>query len=436
MKNNDINIFLSESTIKKNILYFSILLFSFPRFIYPSIPFAITSLDFCLIPLMLGLFLSLITNPTVRWPQNIPLYFVLIPICLFASNLMPFFISGNQENLIRGTLQALRRLPPAILLLFLLQTKFSPRELLKLFKIILISTIAGGFLFLLLVHDIFQPLSAPIDLMGNPISIILKLLNFEKFAQIVTNYRFAGNTGSPTTYGVICSILLLILLDVFRRRLVSSRLFYSCSFLLFILLFATAAKAVLPIFLIIYIFSLLKLRSKGSLIIFSLSLICIFGISTGLLNEVLSPFLRAGSESSSARVDLYQDGINKLTKDFSIFLFGEGWRTQEYGWHNELFEIIMGFGVPFGLIIVFIQYVYLPYKIYKIKIDPNSFFSKKTLLACYVVILFSSMFQDIFHDANILFILIVLWFILIGANNWQFQLSKAREKCNETRRDN
>jgi len=369
---------------------------------------------------MLGLFISLSQKTNIKWNRKVPKYILLIPLLLIISNIFPFFFSENGEALTRGILQSLRRVPAVLLIILLLQTTYEIKSLVKLCNFIVFSVIVGAVLSLMLTNNLLSPFSSPNELVGNPVYLLGGLLNLPQVSTTFTNFRLAGNTGSPTTYGAICSISLLLVLKIYIKKEIKTIKFVTYTTLLLVLLIATAAKAVFAATFFVYAASILaysNLKSlKTYLVVFSCLLALylfkpLYGIFDGLIF-----FAHSSSES---RFEAWNHAAGIISENPSIILFGEGWRTRLVGWHSEIIELLMGFGLFVGTLLILIEYIYIPWKISRITTSCESLLSNKDLLGMYSIILFASLFQDVFHDGNILFVFVIVLRITLQKTDYR-----------------
>ncbi len=125
-----------------------------------------------------------------------------------------------------------------------------------------------------------------------------------------------------------------------------------------------------------------------------------------MLYQNVSDLNARGEASLIGRLDILNTAREML--DWKFLLLGRGWRSDEIGWHNEILEILFGFGVPLGLVVLLILYFLLPWTLYFRKLQPDALISNKEMLILYSMIMFCSLFQDVFLDSNMLFFEVIL----------------------------
>jgi hypothetical protein len=425
---------ININTIGYTLCFISLLLFSIPKAKHPALLFPVGGIDLSLIPLATGVFLYTSTRKIIKWNKDIPIYFCLIPLIMLISNLLAYTLTGNEDNLLRGTLQAFRRISPMLFIILLCQISFSKNKLHNIFKASIYLTLVSIVLFYLLLLGFFENFEIVTDLSGN--NLLSNLMNITK-SSAGESFRLSGNTGSPTTFGLICSIQSILIFDLYLRGKVSNIFFFFCSSVLFIALISTAAKAaIFSTFLSFFILILFyftkrdELRENKNISISRIKNLFFFVLFTFTISVVVFLYfdfiedlsLRADL-SGTTRIDKYLDAIKILSKSPIVMFFGEGWRSREIGWHSEIFELIMGYGLPLGLICISIQYIYLPLKILSFN-GHDLYFSKFSFFISYLLILANSLIQDLFHDAYIMYIFFLYYYI--------FASSKKYNKCTES----
>ncbi len=394
----------SSSSLFVSLLATALVIFALPRNDNPISPYGISGLDlnipwmaFCLCCLMFS-------KENIRFPRGVLLFFFWVPFLMVLSNLMAFFFHEDATAFSRGLLQSIRRMPGAFLLIFLANLSFSPQQNLKILKWVMFSTFLGGGLFLLLANGFLPHMTVREPLYGNPFYLSFKLIGLNPLANFVTNYRIAGNTGSPSTYGLICGIELMILLFLHQKKILRNSFFYLSSAILFFLLMGSAAKAAIAITLAWYLICMKKNK------FFSLFLGLLFmGFLIQFGNVLYQNFSDLSARGESSLIGRF-DILNKAreTLDWEFLLLGRGWRSDEIGWHNEILEILFGFGVPLGLVVLLILYFVIPWTLYFQKLQRGALISNKEMLILYSMIMFCSLFQDIFLDSNMLFFEVIL----------------------------
>lgn len=401
-------------SIKRGLVLISILLFALPRAYHPALPYAISGFDLCLIPLGLGLLISFAKRGDIALPRDpLFIYILLVPIIFLCSNLVSFLFQNDTEFLLRGILQSVRRVIPAMLLLLLWQTTHRQSDLVRLCKLLVVSTLFGAGLFVLLANDLLHPFSLQSDLAGNPLAILAHAMGLHVLADVLTNYRFAGHTGSPTTYGIICGMQLLMILAMYRREMIRAGFLVITSVLLWLLLLATAAKAVLAITIPIYVVSLCRRNALWAIVVMAV----VFMVARqSTILQIASNLTSAGESSFAQRMASHELALDEMDQDLRVLLSGEGWRSREVGWHSEQVELIMGLGLPLGVLSILMTYLYVPWRIRKIKSSEMTPFTPGVMMAMYIIIAFSSLFQDVFHDGNILFVFIALMSVIFKSS--------------------
>jgi hypothetical protein len=425
---------ISLKKIRMFFLSTSILIFSLPRVNQSSLPYAVSGLDFSIFPLIfcILLFLPFNRNEYVKkriQANYIYFYLLIIPLLMLLSNIIAFIHLGDSEALTRGVLQSLRRLPEVFFLLLLTYSNLDRENLIKLIKLVIISTIISYILFQFVANGFIPSLSPANDLSGS--LFVEESSNDNSF--FINNLRIEGNTGSPTTYGLVCGIQLLVLLSLYLRSYIGIVFFLLSSFILVFILLETVAKGVLfsiifayliLIFILLYDKVLFKLKNNIIKLIYVLSfilflfLVSIFIVFRFNISESLF-FIDLSNRSIlslQGRFDIYSDAYKLIQDNPYIAILGSGWRSKVVGWHSEFFELIIGYGLPVGCLLAIFQYILIP----KLLLNSRKLYSNKNKLvdsnlicAAYFVILFTSLFQDVFHDGNVLYVFSILVYAFI-----------------------
>jgi hypothetical protein len=412
----------------------SILIFSLPRVNQSSLPYAVSGLDFSIFPLLICIFLFFPFNHNEHVKKRIKssyiyAYLLLIPFLMFISNIIAFIHLNDSLALTRGLLQSSRRLPEVCFLLLLTYSNLDRKDLIKLIKLVVVSTILSYVFFQFVSNGFIPTLSPANDLTG---SLFIEE-NSTDASFFVTNLRIEGNTGSPTTYGLVCGIQLLVLLSLYLRSNVGLVFFSVSSLILTFILLGTVAKGVLFSILLSYLsllFLLLyqkinfpgvkKITASLYVLGFIFVLILAFIFLAIKFNIFESLFFLNLNERSllslEGRFEIYSEAYKLILENPYLALFGAGWRSRIVGWHSEFFELIMGYGIPFGSFLVIFQYFMIPKILLnsrKFFLDKNKLIDANSICAVYFVILFTSFFQDVFHDGNVLYIFSILIYAFI-----------------------
>lgn len=231
---------------------------------------------------------------------------------------------------------------------------------------------------------------------------------------VVLSKRFAGTTGSPTTFAAYITGIIFLGWRLSQRGIVSARESGIFAFVATLLMLMTASKSVIAAY-----FGLLPLLGLGLLRyrrVFFAAYAGVIGVvllfATGVIPlTIFNPLIAiaervqyGGWTSFLSRFYRWDLAFDLMNNSPAIAIFGHGWQAKAVGYHNEFLEILMGFGLILSPIIFGIIYVLVPRLMMLADGGPQNMGR-----SYFVILLFASMFQAIFLNAFILSIL-AIWY--------------------------
>lgn len=405
-------------------LFVAMLVLHFPNVRMAGVPIPISGIE--LGTLLFGPFLLLNGSRTLRNLVKQPglvLIFLLIPVFMLISALVgtftiaasevPWFLSVSSAE---SVLQSLRRMAVPVYFLFLLMLVSDRQDVLVAWWGIFVGLILGA-LFYAMVRDGMLPgFSISSKLNGN---YVTQFLGEGVEDSLVFSKRFAGTTGSPTIFAAYVAGLVLLTQALFQRGVLTQRNARIFTVIGLIFMLMTASKSVLAAFVLLTPFWILYLY-RGQTLLFGVLLGGIALIAMVLLDIVPAAIFdpvfiitqqvaEGGQSSFFSRFLRWENAIYLIETQPWITLFGHGWQAKAVGYHNEILEIIAGFGVLFGWAMLIVAYFVLP----RLLLTRDGY-PKGPAIAYVIVLIFSSLFQTIMFNVYLL-TLAALWIVVMRA---------------------
>ncbi|AJQ95285.1 hypothetical Protein YC6258_03249 [Gynuella sunshinyii YC6258] len=394
----------------KNALYLFCLLILcvvfFPRVIVSELPYSVSGLDFS-IPLIVA---SLIFFGRAKLLFS-ALRFIEFKIYAFIVVLMLFFpflsflFSDSEPAFVRSLLQGIRHLSSIFIIAFLIffYVYVLNNNLEKFIRIIFYFYVYGSLFYLIVSLNTIPALSPSSDLDGTT------------FSSIGMDLRFAGFSGSPTPFAVICFLYVWFIWSCeYIQKSFLFRGVATIAMVFLILLSLSKSAIVLTIFMLFLMLLISSYRrNRGKFwfrapIYFCVFFSCMVFMFIVFKEQFLDLYDRA-IISFYGRLDIYDRVIEQrlLAEDF-MMIIGSGWKSYAVGAHNEVLEILIGFGLFAGLVIILLLYVVLPsvFLIYVRNIN--------ALIPIFFIFV-SSLFQEIFLDPVVM-IFFVTFLIIYRMN--------------------
>lgn len=408
-------------------LFLAIALFAFPKGKLPGVP-TISGLEFSLMSSIYVVTLASLAGTRFRVPQHpFLVYLMLFPFLVIASGVLPYVLGSDtvrglvgfhgghdvSPNPVDSILQGLRRVSSTLVILLLYNATLDHGGGRRLLLTIFYAIPSAGVLFILQVHGFMGPYEPPVPQSMPLAKILSDQLGVGFLHDIVKGIRFSGNTGSATSYGLLCALGLIWALHLRYHRHIGWSLFLLVSSVLVVFLILAMPKAVFVTFVLVYVVYLLVLRSAyvTAMLSFAVVLGLIYLPTSNMLLVMIQAIdvLTHDTEGSGGtRMEKWLSAGWITSGDPIQLLFGHGWRANPTGWHSEYVGLLMGFGPLFGLLLIGMITVGFWSWIHQLPLKTNAPISRALLYAFMVMILVPSFFQDLFHDSHVFFLLCML----------------------------
>jgi hypothetical protein len=379
-----------------------------PRVVHPAIPDNVSGLD--LIAPILAVWLGIVFFVRRRffWPRGLLVWIAIIPLIMLFSTLLGFLAFGDDEGLRRGALQAIRRTPAALFALVISQVVLTPLQATRLLKAFLLALLVGGALFY--VVEKYQPFG-----FGNRSRLSGNFLTDDAESDdapemesggMLVRVRQAGNVGSATVYGLLCATGMILAAELIRSRRAGYFFGGGIYLVLAACLMASAAKAAIAAAAIAQVVMLIyyrRLRPLGVVI----GVVLLIAFSGPYMAQLLDNMSNRSQSSFDQRLVKYDRAFTLVNNEPIRILIGHGWRSNPVGWHSEIVEVLMSYGILFGSVMLFIIYLYFPYLLLRLP-GPDDLFSRVSLFLIFAATAISSFFQDLFQDPSVLLMFAVI----------------------------
>lgn len=390
---------------------FTLVCMVLPRVQHPALPYNLSNIE-VLGFFSLGLLAWLLVNNRGQLEITRDFrvtYIIFFPFLSIGAAILGFlFLRAPEVCLETPLLQALRRIFVSAFLLVTYQTRswFYRRANLKVVLLTLIlAAEAGSVLFYAIEYLEPMGIKNTSHLGGNLVVTSDTIARSSDFAQETLKRRLAGNAGSVTIFAAACAVLITCLICTGRELGFSQAAISFHAAALGVCLFTTSSKSVLAVSAVVLVW-LMLLKQKFRLVMVFATL-TVIGVAVGFSGgEIRDEFTTRASVSFYGRLARYEHAFQEIDKQPLRLVFGEGWKSRAVGWHSELVEMIMAFGVlPSALLIALVYFAFplslLRRETFSSPVGQATFFSL-------VIILFASLFQDVFHDPNVLLLMGIL----------------------------
>ena len=381
----------------------------------------VSGMELAFLPLMMGWAFWWKTGLPLRWPKAMPLFFVIMPLLMILSQFVPYYWKEDPNILAIGLVQSFRRVVPALFLLLLVQVPVSERDLRRIAVFLFLIPVLGALVHLALVNKLVPGVSTVNVLTSGYVRVITNLVGMGFIGDVFKQNRMAGNSGSPSIYGLLCVLNTILLSALYRQGVVGFRFFLVNLFIMPFLLLASAAKTAIAAFALFVPIALLRHR-VGRLVV---AVTILFGAFVVFLvqeriQQAIGPLfvtLMQNSETSGeGRLEGWGHAYETLSEEPLLFWLGQGWRTGQNrsgmaGWHNESLEFIMDFGVPLGLTLLAVMYFYIPFRIWSHRPSTGLPFDRVDILLIIFSTYFCGISQDVTFDPSVMIFLVTVFAI-------------------------
>ncbi len=394
------------------VLLFCLAVTALPRVIHPAIRENLSGLD--LVPPILALWLCILYFVRQRfvWPKGLLLWIAILPLIMLLSTVFGFLTFGDDEALRRGVLQAIRRTPAALFALTISQVVLTSLQATRLVKTFVLALVAGGILFY--VVEAYEPFGFGnrSRLSGNFLTEDTDELEPTEDSEangMLMRVRQAGNVGSATVYGLLCAVGLVLTAELIRTRRMGYVFGASVYLILGAGMMASGAKAAIAAAAVaqMVMFILFKRLRPLAVVI---AVILVVAVAGPFLTDLLENMSARSQSSMGGRWEKYDRAFTLVNDEPIRVLVGHGWRSLNVGWHSEIVEVLMSYGLLFGSVMLVIIYLYFPYRFVRLSHSTDQF-SRIALILIFVQTAISSLFQDLFQDPSV----VLMFAVIVGA---------------------
>lgn len=306
-------------------------------------------------------------------------------------------------------LQSARRISVVALIVAMFMLIRTRADLRLVWVTLAVGVIGGSVLYAMVREGMVPALEIKSSLTGNYAQEFVGEIDL-----IVLSKRFAGTTGSPTTFAAYIAGIIFLGWRLAQRGIVSTRAAAGFGLIGTILMLMTASKSIIAAYFgLLPLLGMHQLRFRRVFLWAYSGLIGIVVLfATGFIPlAIFDPLVAIAARvqhggwtsflSRFYRWDLAFDLMNSAP---AVAVFGHGWQAKAVGYHNEFLEVLMGFGLLMAPFIYAVMFVLIP----RLMALPDGG-PQNMARAYYVVLLFASLFQAIFLNVFILSIL-AIWY--------------------------